>query len=146
MAKEATMKRKKRIRIGALVLAAGLVVASSAFASSPKANVTIRHQLRGCHAWSFDNGAYKASLKINLAPGSTLTVTDNDVMPHKLIQLSGTKLHLVTPAMSHTGATAKVTFSKKGTYRFTTKPGEDYMQGVKTIGEDNILRLTVTVS
>jgi len=27
-----------------------------------------------------------------------------------------------------------------------TKAGEDYMAGVKTIGEDNVLRLTVVVS
>jgi hypothetical protein len=31
------------------------------------------------------------------------------------------------------------------TYIFTTKAGEDYMKGVKTSGEDNILRLVVTV-
>jgi plastocyanin len=146
MQKEATMNRKKRIRVGALALAIGLVVASSAFAHVPQAKLTIRHQLRGCHAWAFDNGPYKASLKINLEPGTTLTVTDNDLMPHKLVQVSGSKLHLVSPAMNHMGATAKVTFLKQGTYRFTTKPGEDYMPGVKTIGEDNVLRLIVTVS
>jgi hypothetical protein len=44
------------------------------------------------------------------------------------------------------GASVKVTFSKAGTYLFKTKAGEDYMPGVKTIGEDNILRLTVTVA
>ena len=40
----------------------------------------------------------------------------------------------------------KVTFSKAGVYKLTTKPGEDYMKGMKTIGEDNVLRLTVKVS
>jgi len=140
------MNRKKRIRVGALVLAVGLVVASSAFAGGQSASLTIRHQMRGCHVWAFNSGPYKASLKIKLAPGTTLTVTDSDVMPHKLIQLSGLKVHLVSPAMNHMSATAKVTFLKKGTYRFTTKAGEDYMQGMKTIGPDNVLRLTVTVS
>ena len=140
------MNRKKRIRVGALVLAVGLLAASSAYGHSTQAKLTIRHQIRGCHAWSFNGGAYKASLKIKLAAGTTLTVTDNDAMPHKLIQLSGAKLHLVTPNMNHMSATAKVTFLKKGTYRFTTKAGEDYMQGMKTIGEDNVLRLSVTVS
>jgi hypothetical protein len=38
-----------------------------------------------------------------------------------------------------------VTFTKPGVYTFTTKAGEDYMSGVKTIGEDNVLKLTVTV-
>jgi hypothetical protein len=42
-------------------------------------------------------------------------------------------------------ATLRVTFPKAGVYTFTTKVGEDYMSGVKTIGEDNVLRLTVVV-
>lgn len=70
---------------------------------------------------------------------------DNDVMPHKLIQLSGPKARLIAPAMKHMSAQAKVVFVKKGTYAFTTKPGEDYIKGIKTIGEDNVPRLTVTV-
>lgn len=48
--------------------------------------------------------------------------------------------------MAHMGATVKVSFTRPGVYRFTTKAGEDYMPGVKTIGEDNVLRLTVRVS
>ena len=47
--------------------------------------------------------------------------------------------------MAHMGATVKITFAHAGVYRFTTKAGEDYMPGMKTIGEDNVLRLTVTV-
>jgi hypothetical protein len=49
--------------------------------------------------------------------------------------------------MRHMGATSVVRFSKAGVYRFTTKAGEDYKfaRGTKTIGEDNVLRLTVTV-
>jgi plastocyanin len=144
--KEETMNRKKRIRLGALVLAAGMLVATSAYGSGSQAKLTIRHQIRGCHAWSYDGGAYKASLKVKLAAGTTLTITNNDVMPHKLIQLSGAKLHILSPNMNHMSATAKVTFLKKGTYHFMTKPGEDYMQGMKTLGPDNVLRLSVTVS
>jgi len=48
--------------------------------------------------------------------------------------------------MAHMAATAKVRFAHAGVYRFTTKAGEDYMEGMKTIGEDNVLRLTVKVS
>ena len=47
--------------------------------------------------------------------------------------------------MSHFGATSKVTFLRAGTYVFTTKAGEDYMKGVKTTGEDNVLTLKVVV-
>jgi hypothetical protein len=40
-----------------------------------------------------------------------------------------------------------VTLTQKGVYRFTTKPGEDYSwaRSMKTVGEDNVLRLTVRV-
>ena len=68
------------------------------------------------------------------------------MMRHKLIQLSGPKAKLIAPAMNHMSAQAKVIVAKKGTYKFTTKPGEDYMKGIKTVGPDNVLRLTVTVS
>ena len=140
------MKRKTRISTALLALALTAVLAGSALASTPKATLTIRHQTRGCHTWSINNTSYRASLKVRLARGTTLTVTNNDVMPHKLIQLAGPKAKLVTPAMKHMSAQAKVVFAKKGTYRFTTKPGEDYMKGMKTTGPDNVLRLTVTVS
>jgi hypothetical protein len=42
----------------------------------------------------------------------------------------------------------KVTFARSGVYHFVTKQGEDYpaMADMKTIGEDNDLRLTVTVT
>ena len=140
------MNRKQRIRTGASALMLAALFAGSAFASSPQSTLTIRHQTRGCHAWSFNGGPYKASLKITLARGTMLKVVDNDVMPHKLIQLAGPKAKLVSPAMRRMSAQAKVVFAKKGTYKFTTKPGEDYMKGVKTIGADNVLRVTVVVS
>lgn len=143
------MKRKNRIRIAGLAVAAlSAVLAASALAApTGTATLTIRHQMRGCHAWSFNGGAYKAALKITVARGTTLEVIDNDAMPHKLVQTSGSKLTLKTPAMKHMSATAHVTFSKAGVYKLTTKAGEDYpsMKGMKTVGEDNVLRLTVTV-
>jgi hypothetical protein len=45
------------------------------------------------------------------------------------------------------GAVARVRFMKAGVYHFKTKPGEDYSWASKmeTKGEDNVLRLTVTV-
>jgi hypothetical protein len=43
------------------------------------------------------------------------------------------------------GASLKVVFKRAGVYRFTTKVGEDYMKGVKTIGEDSVLTLKVVV-
>ena len=134
-----------------LVLAAGLasVVAAgtaSAASSSSHATVVIRHQVHGCHSWSVNGGAFKASQSLALKRGSRLTVTNNDVMPHKLVEQSGPALSFAPANLGHMGATVKITFTHAGVYRLTTKPGEDYMKGMKTIGEDNVLRLTVTVT
>ena len=40
-----------------------------------------------------------------------------------------------------------MTLTQKGVYRFTTKAGEDYRWAgsMKTVGEDNVLQLTVRV-
>ena len=124
-----------------------LAVAGSAIAAPRSATLTIRHQLHGCHSWSFNGSSWKAAQTISLAKGATLKVVDNDIMPHKLVQLSGPKATLTQPAMAHMGATAKVRFLTRGTYVFKTRAGEDYPMPMKmeTVGEDNVLRLVVTV-
>src|SRR5580765_3223569 len=120
-----------------VVAGASLLLAATA---SPRSGttLTIRHQLHGCHSWSVNGGAFKPSQSVALSKGATLTVVDNDVMPHKLVKVSGPALALpATANMNHAGATTHVKFTKAGVYTFTTKAGEDYMKGIKTIGEDN---------
>ena len=130
----------------ALALTLGLAGAASAASAPGHASLLIRHQMRGCHSWSVNGGAFKPSQSITLRRGGWLTLTDNDVMSHRLVETSGPTLLIAHPTLSHTGATLKVTFLKPGVYHFTTKAGEDYMSGIKTTGEDNVLRLTVVVS
>ena len=143
------MKRKQRIchLVAALAACAAALLVSSASAHGTASTLTIRHQVRGCHTWSLNGGAYKASQSIALARGATLTVKNNDVMPHKLVRVSGPAVKVGTPAMNRMGAVARVHFSNAGVYRFKTKPGEDYSWAshMETKGEDNVLRLTVTV-
>jgi plastocyanin len=129
-------------------IALGAIVAATAFAAAPQhATVTIHHQMKGCHSWALGSGPSTAHVNAKLAVGGTITFTDNDVMSHQLIKKSGpTVTYSGLHTMKHMGATLKVTFPHAGTYRFTTKAGEDYMKGVKTIGEDNVLKLVVTVT
>jgi plastocyanin len=137
-----------KFRIATLALpTAAVVFAATASAHGPK-TVTIRHQMRGCHSWSFANGPYKATLKIRVDRDATVRFVNNDVMPHKLVQLAGPKATITKANMKHMSAVAVLTFPREGLYRFTTKAGEDYpsMGAMKTIGEDNVLRLTVVVS
>ena len=141
------MKRLTPLVLGA-ILAAVMAAGALGSASAPRTvSITIRHQVKHCHTWAAGGGAYKASLSVRLARGGTIHFTNNDVMPHKLVKLAGPAVKVVgKPNMNHMSATLRVKFSKAGVYKFTTKPGDDYMSGMKTVGEDNILRLTVKVS
>jgi plastocyanin len=147
----------------ALAVVGLLSLAATSASAGSNAMVTIRHQTHGCHAWSVNGSAYKTSQSLKLAPGSTVTFVNNDVMAHKLTQIAGPRVvirkmsstmmdmsHEFTGAgvMAHMGASVKITFSKAGVYRFTTEVGEDYpsMESMKTIGEDNVLALKVVVS
>jgi hypothetical protein len=136
--------------IGAAAAAAALttlVFTGVAAAHAPK-TITIRHQLHGCHAWSIANGPYKTSLKITADLDATFRFMNDDVMPHRLVQVAGPKAAIAKANMNHIGAVAVLLFPGKGVYKFTTKAGEDYPMGgmkMKTIGKDNVLRLTVVV-
>jgi plastocyanin len=131
------------------VIAAVLVAGAAAAATAPgHASLVIRHQVRGCHSWSVNGSPFRASQAVSLRLGGWITVTNNDIMPHQLVETSGPAAQIAHRSMAHIGATAKVRFAHKGVYRFTTRAGEDYksMHGMETVGEDNVLRLTVRIS
>lgn len=142
------MKRKHKIRGAALALAALAALAvTSAAPAGGTGTIAIKHQMRGCHSWSFNSGPFKPSLSVTVKAGTLLRFRNNDVMPHKLIQAAGPKMLLLHPKMNKMASSATVKLTQKGLYRFTTKPGEDYSWAgsMKTSGEDNVLRLTVRV-
>jgi hypothetical protein len=153
--------KRSLISAGAIAVGSALALTSSAVAAGP--SLSIRHELRGCHGWSLNGDAYGAAQVLRTTAGSALTVSNFDVMPHRLVQTSGPAARITNvapartpgPMMGHPSSTAgmmgfmgaksRVVFPRAGVYRFTTKAGEDYMRGVKTIGEDNTLLLTVVV-
>ena len=142
------MQRKHTIRGAALAVAALAALAvTSAAPAGGAATIAIRHQMHGCHSWSFNSGPFKAFRSVSVKTGTVLRFTNNDVMPHKLVQAAGPKVRLAHPSMSKMGSSATLRLTQKGVYRFTTKPGEDYSWAgtMKTVGEDNVLRLTVRV-
>ncbi len=153
-------------RIAILVAAAFAAVAVAALAAaSPSragdATVSIRHQVAHCHTWSVNGGPFRASQRLSVRRGATISFVDNDVMPHQLVQLAGAHVAMqntstmgmgggmrgsATPGlMNHMGAATQVRLTKPGVYRFRTRAGEDYRSGFKTTGEDNVLTLTVLV-
>ena len=129
---------------------------------APSTTILIRHQTRGCHAWSSGTGhPYKAAQSLRLARGSSITVINNDVMAHQMFQTSGPQVAIKkvastmmamshefkgTGVMAHPGASVRIIFANAGTYTFRTRFGEDYMKMPDTVGEDNTLTLKVVVS
>ena len=151
---------KRTILAIAAVAVLGLVSSASAGSST---TILIRHQTRGCHAWSVGPGKpYKAAQSLKLAAGSSVTIVNNYAMAHKLFQTSGPRVTITKVApmmmkdmshefkgsgvMAHPGASVKMVFTKAGTYTFRTRFGEDYMKVPDTVGEDNTLTLTVVIS
>lgn len=136
----------RRLALGAVALAAALVLAPGAGAGST-ATITISHQMRGCHSWSLGSGPIQPSLSVRMSPGTTLRFRNDDVMPHRLIQTAGPRLHVVHPNMNKMSSVASTKLIKKGVYRFTTKAGEDFpwASSMETTGEDHVLHLTVRV-
>jgi plastocyanin len=154
------MKITRTIPLLTLVVMAGVLAGFAPAASSSQASLVIRHQTRGCHSWSLNGDAYGASQALALRRGGSVRITNNDVMPHQLIKTSGpavtytrltgggmmvAKGTFPASVLAHMGASSKITFAKAGVYRFTTKPGDDYMKGITTVGADNVLKLTVRV-
>ena len=159
---------KTKLAIPLLSVLAGVASVSVGTAGAAdtavRPTLVIRHQVHGCHAWSLNGNAYKPSQVLTIHRGAFLAITNNDVMPHKLVETRGPAVAITRvsagmpgkgmgltgtfpPAMmARMSAVVKVTFTKPGVYTFITKPGEDYMSGMKTIGADNVLRLTVTVN
>jgi hypothetical protein len=140
------------MKLTAVCLAALALAAASAAAGSTRvARITIRHQAQGCHAWSVDGGPYRARLAITLPSGGTIDFMNDDVMPHRLVQLAGPRLtmppQMIRSTFKHPGGgNVSLRFGTPGTYRFRTVDDDDSgAAAFATDGPENLLRLTVVV-
>jgi plastocyanin len=150
-----------RLSLLAVAAAGALGLAGSASAAS-NTTILIRHQTHGCHAWSVGAGKpFKPAQSLNLKHGASIAIVNNDVMAHQLFQTTGPRVVITKVAssmmdmshefkgmgvMAHPGASVRIVFSKPGTYKFTTRFGEDYMKMPDTVGADNTLTLKIVVS
>ena len=86
-------------------------------------------------------------MRLHLKLGQKLSILDQDVDAHQMLQFSGPmRLRMGGPMMMNRGLT--LAFPKRGVYRVGTKTVEMPGGGmdVKTLGPDNHLRLVVTVA
>jgi len=129
---------------GTMNMSSGAMMGSASLATR---KLTIQHVQKGCHVWS--NGTTTgAMMRLHMRPGQRLSILDQDVDAHQMMEFSGPmRIHMGGPMMTNRGMT--IMFMKKGIYRLGTKtvdmPGMGSMD-VKTIGPDNHLRLIVTVA
>ena len=136
--------------------ALGLAACGSSTSQSPAAKATaapapqqaslvIHHKTVGCHDWALNGGVDKVAQQVSLTPGSTLTITDQDIMAHTVVQTGGPKIVIADP-LTDQKKIAAIQFTQPGTYRFATKAGEDYAPAPATKGEDHELQITVVVA
>jgi hypothetical protein len=154
----------RRLIVLVAVAVVPVLIAAAALAgrsSSASATLLIRHQQAHCHAWSLNGGPFQAAQTVQLRRGAALTVINNDLMPHRLLELAGPRVAMRNSTtmpmgaamhgptepglMNHMGAATTVRFDRPGIYRFRTRAGEDYMSGFVTTGADNVLSLRVIV-
>jgi uncharacterized lipoprotein len=142
--------------LGAALLTGCGSSSSSAKAQLPKAgsdgakaaSLVVQHVTAGCHSWSLNGSPLAPHQVARLQHGNGITITDDDVMPHELIQTAGPAAQMAGMQMAKMGAQATIVFPTPGLYKFATKAGEDYPSaaGIVTTGEDHVLTLTVYVS
>src|SRR6266496_6151087 len=66
--------------------------AATMMSSTQPVKLTIQHVQRGCHVWS--NGKTTAAMmRLHLKPGQKLSILDNDVDPHQMMEFAG-PMHL----------------------------------------------------
>lgn len=138
----------KKLLVVPLVGVGAAVLAVSTAGASPqvpkKASLTIVHVQKGCHVFTSAAGT-AAALKLSIARGSTVTVLNQDVDGWTLIERAGPAKFTSQALKLSDRAVFK--FAKPGVYTFATKSFElKGMPEAKTVGPDNVLRLTVRVS
>ncbi len=145
----ATANQATPQRVAMPQMSGGMSVMSSgtmASASLATQKLTIQHTQKGCHVWS-DGQKTGTMMQLHLKPGQKLSILDQDVDAHQLMEFAGPMhVRMGGPMMMNRGMT--LAFAKKGVYRLGTKTVEmkDGGMEVKTVGPDNNLRLVVTVA
>ena len=107
--------------------------------------MSIVHVVRGCHVWTLGAKQVGATTAISVKPGTRLTLRISCPMDFDLRQTAGPKVALGGQRLV-AGSTRTIVFRKGGVYRFVAKNVQSSEEiGLQTLGEDNVLKLTVRV-
>ena len=114
-------------------------------APSKTIQLAIVHTVQGCHIWQTAH-AHGPATALTLKHGDKITLRVSCPMDFQLVQMKGPKLVLGDPTL-HTGTQRTIAFPKRGVYVLeATNLQSSADMGLQTLGPDNALRLTVTVS
>lgn len=108
------------------------------------AKLTIVHVQRGCHVWAAGKRRGGAAT-VTLRRGGSLTVVNQDIDFHRVVQTAGAQVRLSGRAL-HMLERERLVFPRAGVYRFRTRKVDmPMMHGVETTGPDWLLTLVVRV-
>ena len=114
-------------------------------APSKTVQLAIVHTVSGCHIWQAAH-AHGPATALKLKQGDKITLRISCPMDFRLVQTKGPRLALGDPTL-HTGTQRTIKFAKRGVYVLqATNLQSSADVGLQTLGPDNSLRLTVTVS
>lgn len=114
-------------------------------APSKSIQLAIVHTVQGCHIWQTSH-AHGPATALQLKRGDKITLRVSCPMDFQLVQMKGPKLVLGDPTL-HTGTQRTIAFPKRGVYVLrATNIQSSADMGLQTLGPDNVLKLTVTVS
>jgi hypothetical protein len=137
----------RRGRLALVVLAAVVAVAApvGGAAVSPSVRLTIMHVVQNCHVWRNGQKTLGPSARLTVKPGTRVVIRSDCPMDFDFTQAKGPKLALGDPRL-YAGQSRTIVFRKPGTYRLAVRnvqtPEE---RGLTTLGEANLLTLTVVV-
>ena len=123
-----------------------LVVASIAFAAPSKTvQLAVVHALHGCHTWHTTRDVAPA-LALKIPHGGRIQIRISCPMDFRMVQIRGRAVAFGGSTF-FTGTSRTIVFPKAGVYVFTgTNLQSSADRGLQTLGPDNVLRLTVTVT
>jgi len=105
--------------------------------------LTIVHIVQGCHNWT-NSTKLADRADLTMRRGGSLTVLNQDVDLHRVVQLSGPRI--ATGGRMMMNQSVRLRFVKGGSYRFKTVTSEmPGMVNMKTVGPDYQLTLVVRV-
>jgi hypothetical protein len=138
----------RRRQLAVLLSALGLVIATPGgnAVASATVDLVISHVAVHCHVWTRGTKTLGAATKLTVRTGTRVVIRPNCPMDFDFAQTKGPRLAL-GPTRTYAGSTRVLVFRKTGVYRLTaTNVQTPEERGLATLGEPNVLTLTVIVT